>query len=125
MASLVSVWWSDSALKAKVISAVSPATQVVAQVARAACSSSRVRAGIKGAAVGKVGTVVSTNPLGAIIEGGARPHSIAPHGQAIKFPSGDFVGVSVQHPGQRARPFLKPAVATFPSAYIAAAKARL
>lgn len=117
MSVIATTWWNPSWLKAKTTAAVSPATQAVAAVAQAKCSSSRVRAGIKGAAVGKVGTVTSSHPLGAIIEGGAKPHNIAPHGEALKFPSGDFRG-AVQHPGQRARPFLKPSVLAFIPSYL-------
>lgn len=53
---------------------------------------------------------VGTNRIGRLQELGSKPHTIrAKRGRVMRSGKGAFLGKSVRHPGNRARPFLRPA----------------
>jgi hypothetical protein len=120
---LVSVHWNDRLLKAKLLGAFALAIRDAAKVAQVKSPSRRVAASIRSVQVGKTAVVGSPDPLAGILEKGTRPHDIAPKVRlAMKLPDGGFARGSVDHPGTRAQPFLRPASELFPVLYRVRAK---
>lgn len=111
------VIWHPESLNAKLVAAARNAAQDFARAAAAKSSSKRVAASMKVFGAGTNFTVGSTSPLASIVEQGAKPHEIEPKKKALKLADGSFVSGSVQHPGQEARPFLKPLLPLWPNFY--------
>lgn len=118
MATTSTVIWRPEALTARLIAAAVPARLQWATAARSRCSSKRVAASVK--VLGE--SVVATDPLAPIIEGGSGPHEIAPQpGKPLRLADGSFVAGPVRHPGTKAQPFLRPTLPLWPSLYRRAA----
>lgn len=107
------VFWFPERLTARLIAAATPARVEWAGAARARCSSTRVAASI--AVLGD--TVAAIHPLAPIVEFGAKPHTITPKHKVLRLADGSFVSGPIQHPGARARPFLRPTLPLWPSLY--------
>jgi hypothetical protein len=114
------VIWRPEAMTARLIAAVAPAALDLQRVAQARCASKSVAPTIRAVPTGSSATLGTAHPLGKIIEGGAHPHEITPKkGElgVLKLADGSFVRGSVKHPGSPAKPFLKPTLALWPTAY--------
>jgi hypothetical protein len=106
------VIWRPEAFTARLVAAAIPARQEWAAAAGAACASSRV-----GSSMHVVNDLVEAeHPLAPIIEFGSKPHEIGPNAKsALKF--GSVFASVVEHPGTRARPFMRPALPLWPAFY--------
>ena len=110
------VIWHPERLNARLVLAARPAA---AEVARAAA----VRApGKIGATVRSFGgptdfAVGSPLPEAGFVEKGTPPHEIEGKRGFLRLADGSFVSGPVQHPGMRARPFLRPAMTLWPALY--------
>ena len=114
------VIWHPEAMNARLFAAVAPAALDLQRVAQAKCSSKQVAATIRAIPTGTSALLGTPHPLGKIIEGGAHPHEITPRkGElgVLKLADGSFVRGSVKHPGSPAKPFLRPTLALWPTAY--------
>jgi hypothetical protein len=120
VAQFATVIWRPEPMTARLIAAVGPAALDLERVAKAKCKSKRVAATIHAAPTGSSAVLGTAHPLGAILEHGARPHTITPRkGElgVLKLADGSFVRGSVKHPGEPAQPFLRPTLPLWPSAY--------
>ena len=113
----MTVIWRPEPLTARLIAAARPAAYDVARAAAARTNSVRVKASIRVLGVREDFTVGSTNPLGLLLEKGARPHDIVPKGKVLKLADGRFVSGGVRHPGMRAQPWLRPTLPLWPEFY--------
>ena len=111
------VIWRPEPLNAKLIAAARPAAAQFAALARGKAPSKRVAASIFVGGTPTNFQVGSASPLGAFFEQGTGPHEIAPKKKALKLADGSFVSGSVQHPGMKAQPFLKPLLPLWGSLY--------
>jgi len=114
------VIWAPEAFNARLLSAVAPAARDLERVAKARCISKAVAATIHAVPTGTSAVLGTPHPLGKIIEGGAHPHEIVPRkGETgvLRLADGSFVRGVVKHPGSPARPFLRPTLPLWPSAY--------
>jgi len=121
------VIWRPEAFNAKLIAAARPAAAEVALAARAkaAQASKRVAASITMAGTATNFTIGSSSPLGILFEKGVGPHEINPKRNVLKLADGSFVTGPVRHPGMVSKPFLRPALALWPTAYRRAASGAL
>ena len=117
------VIWRPEAFNAKLIAAARPAAAEVAGAARAkaAGASKRVASSVFMAGTTTNFTIGSNSPLGILFEKGVGPHEINPKKQVLKLADGSFVTGPVRHPGMASKPFLRPALALWPTAYRRAA----
>lgn len=101
------VIWRPEPLTARLIAAATPAAHELAAVA-AERAPHRVRHTVRAVGTGEHFTVGTTDPVGGYAEFGTRPHEITPRNkQAMKFRDGTFATVA-QHPGAKAKPWLRP-----------------
>lgn len=97
--------WRPEPFNARLFAAATPARAEWIGAARAKCASREVSASIKPVAAD---LVEASHPRALIEEKGSRPHVIEPNQkQALKLAGGGFASV-VNHPGTRARPYLRP-----------------
>ena len=117
------VIWRPGAFNAKLIAAARTAAAEVAGAARAkaAGASKRVASSVFMAGTATNFTIGSNSPLGILFEKGVGPHEINPKKQVLKLADGSFVTGPVRHPGMASKPFLRPALALWPTAYRRAA----
>lgn len=113
------VIWRPEPLTARLIAAARPAAQEVGRAAqiKAASASKRVAASIRVTGTTTDFAIAATNPLAPLIEKGARPHEIEPRNKVLRLADGRFVTGPVRHPGIQARPFLRPSLVLWPTAY--------
>jgi len=110
------VIWRPEPLTARLIAAAEPAAQDLARIAAERAPRS-VRPTVHAIGAGEHFTVGTPDPVGGYAEHGTRPHEIGPKTRkALKFADGTFATVA-QHPGAPARPWLRPALALWPSLY--------
>jgi hypothetical protein len=95
------VTWRPEPMNARLVAAAPPARQDFARVAQ-------IRAP-RGVLVQVSGDSVGTqNPVGTFFEFGTKPHEIEPKKKVLKLADGSFVSGPIQHPGMKAKPFLRP-----------------
>jgi hypothetical protein len=111
------VIWRPEALNARLLAASLRARSDWAKAAAVRCNSKRVAASIR--VIGD--RVAALDPLGSILEAGARPHTIEPKRKVMKLADGGFVSGPVQHPGSPAQPFMRPTLPLWAPLYRRAA----
>lgn len=113
------VIWRPEPLTARLIAAARPAAQEVARAAqlKAAAASKRVAASIRVTGTTTDFAIAATDPRAPLFEKGVRPHEIQPRGKVLRLADGRFVTGPVRHPGMQAKPFLRPSLALWPTAY--------
>jgi hypothetical protein len=134
-------FWNDDYLKQAGVAAFRGAAFDVRDIAKARCTSKRVRDRISasffsgGATTGLdiAGILRAGHFTAPMLEQGTKAHDIAPRASlatvlkkrqrrkgrvAMKFPDGGFARGIVRHPGTRAQPFMQPAAEAFPTAFV-------
>jgi hypothetical protein len=122
------VYWNPGPLYAKIISAHAEAVRAAgADAKRAAPRDTGKLAGSVRAVASAPGrgAIIASARYAKIVEKGARPHPIAPKARVLAGKNFGPVGGTVEHPGQDAQPFLRPAAARFPSYFRLMAAKRL
>ena len=111
------VIWRPEPLNAEADRGSRPRRRSSPRLARAKAPCKRVAASIFVTGTATNFQVGSASPLGAFFEQGTGPHEIAPKKKALKLADGSFVSGSVQHPGMKAQPFLRPLLPLWGSLY--------
>lgn len=116
-------YWDDSWLRAAAEESYRLALAESAGLARSLAKWRHVAETIEPAADG----VAVGSPDAALLEGGARPHTIDPAGggpaRVLKFKDGGFASGPVSHPGFQGSPFMRPTAEAWPATYTNTARA--
>ena len=112
---------TDAEMKKAEQSGLRAGAQVVAREAKRRAPRKTGRLATKGIGVrtsvrvqvlgNKAEAQVGINRIGRLQETGSKPHTIkAKRGRVLRSKTGAFLGKSIRHPGNVARPFLRPAM---------------
>src|SRR5262245_49816411 len=109
--------WRPEPLNARLVAAARPSAAEFAKAAGARAPAPRLASSVRSFGTGEHFLVGTVDPLGGYFEYGVKPHEIAPSKKkALKLADGSFVS-TVQHPGMKAQPWLRPTLPLWPSLY--------